>query len=451
MNFPKKISRRTTLNALGAAVLLPALDIMRPFTTKTIVESKNTSRLAYIYFPNGIPRGTWHPQKVARNGKLLKLNEWMSPLEPFKEDIIIPTNIWTPEGNGHGEGTATWLTGNDYDEREANAGGISVDQLAASRIGSKTLLPSLELSIQGEGFFSNSLPRNTISWSHDGIPLTREIEPRVVFDRMFRPLSSGVSNQSVIDMVLADAKSLRKYVSNADQHRLGEYFDSIRALEKRIEFAEEQTLKMQGDKALTDALTRPKPGIPSNHSEYVKLMMDMIVLAFWANATRVVTFMLDHGQSNRYFNFIEGVKGTWHALSHYGNASGKTEDDDGTTSWDSVESKRKMYAEVNRWHHSQFAYLLGRLKNIREPNGSTLLDNSMILYGSSLGDGDEHDETDLPTIIAGRGCGTIRTGRQLKFYKRTDLSRLHLSFLQRVGLNINEFGTGLQAINELAR
>ena len=134
MNFPKKISRRTTLNALGAAVLLPALDIMRPFTTKTIVESKNTSRLAYIYFPNGIPRGTWHPQKVARNGKLLKLNEWMSPLEPFKEDIIIPTNIWTPEGNGHGAGTATWLTGNDYDEREANAGGISVDQLAASRI-----------------------------------------------------------------------------------------------------------------------------------------------------------------------------------------------------------------------------------------------------------------------------------------------------------------------------
>ena len=215
---------------------------------------------------------------------------------------------------------------------------------------------------------------------------------------MFRPLSSGVSNQSVIDMVLADAKSLRKYVSNADQHRLDEYFDSIRALEKRIEFAEEQTLKMQGDKALTDALTRPKPGIPSNHSEYVKLMMDMIVLAFWANATRVVTFMLAHGQSNRYFNFIEGVKGTWHALSHYGNASGKTEDDAG-----------------------------------------------------SLGEGDEHDETDLPTIIAGRGCGTIRTGRQLKFYKRTDLSRLHLSFLQRVGLNINEFGTGLQAINELAR
>ena len=151
--------------------------------------------------------------------------------------------------------------------------------------------------------------------------------------------------------------------------------------------------------------------------------------------------MLDHGQSNRYFNFIEGVKGTWHALSHYGNASGNTEDDDGTTSWDSVESKRAMYSEVIRWHHKQFAYLLERLQSIQEPDGSTVLDNSMLLYGSSLGDGDEHDENDLPTIIAGGGAGTIRTGRQLKFDRRTDLSKVHLSFLHRCGVKEEKFGT----------
>ena len=151
--------------------------------------------------------------------------------------------------------------------------------------------------------------------------------------------------------------------------------------------------------------------------------------------------MLDHGQSNRYFDFIPDVKGTWHALSHYQNASGKTEDDDGVTTWESVESKRAMYAEIIRWHHSQVAYLLGRMKSIVEPNGGTLLDNSMIVYGASLGDGNEHDANDLPTLLAGRGGGTITTGRFIENAEPTDLSGLHLSLLQRMGVQIDEFGT----------
>ncbi len=444
-----KISRRTMLRSLGAAIALPALDVMSPLPAFGGLAARRTNRLAYFYFPNGIPRGVWHPEKVGRNGKLLKLNSWMSPLEPFKTDILIPTNIWTPKGNGHGAGTATWLTGQDYDRRRVNAGGISVDQLAAEKIGQNTLLPSLELAAKGEGYFSNSLSRNAISWSKTGIPMTREIEPRAVFDRMFRPPSGGATHRSVMDLVLADAKSLRTRVSHADQHRLDEYFDSIRALEKRIEFAEKQILRMQADRALADGLARPTPGIPSDHQEYIHLMMDMIVLAFWSDATRIVTYMLDHGQSNRYFNFIDGVKGTWHALSHYGNASGMTEDDDGTTAWDSVESKRAMYAEVTRWHHRQIAYLLGKLKSVEEPQGGTLLDNSMILYGSSLGDGDAHDEKDLPTLIAGRGGGSIRTGRQIQFAERMDLSRIHLSFLERLGIQQESFGTGTGTISEL--
>jgi hypothetical protein len=445
-----KISRRTMLHSLGAAIALPALDVMTPLKTLASGTKKKTNRVAYFYFPNGIPRGIWHPEKVGENGELLELKEWMSPLEPFKSDIVIPKNVWTPKGNGHAAGTATWLTGQGYDGRGVNAGGISVDQLAAEKIGQNTLLPSLELSSKGEGYFSNSLPRNTISWSKSGIPMTREIEPRTIFDRMFRPPSGGATNRSVMDLVLADAKSLRKHVSQADQHRLDEYFESIRALEKRIEFAEAQTIRMKDDKALTDALNRPTPGIPSDHQEYVQLMMDMIVLAFWSDATRVVTYMLDHGQSNRYFDFIDNVKGTWHALSHYGNASGKTEDDDGSTSWDSVESKRAMYAEVTRWHHKQLAYLLGKLKSIHEPQGGTLLDNSMLLYGSSLGDGDAHDEKDLPTLIAGGGAGTIKPGRQLQFDDRVDLSRIHLSFLERLGVDQDSFGTGKGSVSELA-
>ena len=444
-----RISRRTMLRSLGAAVALPALDVMSPLRSLASPAVGKTNRVAYFYFPNGIPRGVWHPEKVGRNGKLLRLNEWMRPLEPFKSDILIPANVWTPKGNGHGAGTATWLTGQDYDERQVNAGGISVDQLAAKKIGQNTLLPSLELASKGEGYFSNSLPRNAISWSKNGIPLTREVEPRAVFDRMFRPPSGGATRRSVMDIVLADAKWLRRRVSQADQNRLDEYFDSIRALEKRIEFAEKQTQRRKEDKALTDALTPPRPGIPSDHQEYIRLMMDLIVLAFWSDATRVVTYMLDHGQSNRYFNFIDGVKGTWHALSHYGNASGMTEDDDGSTSWDSVESKRAMYAEVTRWHHRQMAYLLGKLKSIEEPQGGTLLDNSMLLYGSSLGDGDAHDEKDLPTLIAGGGCGTIRTGRQIQFDGRMDLSRIHLSFLERLGIEQERFGTGAGSVSEL--
>ncbi len=445
--MPKSLSRRTMLRALGATVSIPFLDAMIPACRA--VEAPKT-RLAYLYFPNGIPRGVWEPERVGSGGRLEKLNEWMSPLEPFKEDIIIPTNVWTPLGNGHIKGPPTWLTGQDYEEVQINAGGPSVDQIAAKAIGDETLLPSLELSLEGEGFMSKSLPRNSLSWAAADRPLSREIEPRTVFDRMFRPPTGGASDRSVLDMVLADAKSLQASVGRSDQARLDQYFDSIRALEKRIEFSERKTQETAADGALTDTLKRPAPGIPTNHEEYVHLMLDLLVLAFQSNATRVATFMLDHGQSNRYFNFIPGVQGTWHALSHYKNASGQSEDDDGVTSWDSVEQKRAMYAAVQRWHHQQVAYLLGRMKAVREPDGGTLLDNSMILYGSSLGDGNDHDEHNLPTLLAGGGGGTIRTGRLLEFAEPVNLANFHLSFLQRLGVGLDSFGTSTGVVEELS-
>ena len=267
----RRISRRTVLRGLGATMALPLLDIMRPVSAfgggaqAAHGAAASARRLAYLYFPNGIPRGSWHPAETGPDGRLLKLNEWMRPFEPFKAELIIPRNVWTPLGNGHVGGTPTWLTGFDYDRQAVSAGGVSADQIAGRHVGQETLLPSLELSTRGEGFFSNSLSRNSISWSAPDRPLPREVEPRAVFDRIFRPPSGGASNRSVMDAVLEDARALRRTASRTDQVRLDEYFESIRALERRIEFSEQRSTRMGQDKALTDTLMAPEPGIPSDH------------------------------------------------------------------------------------------------------------------------------------------------------------------------------------------
>ena len=443
------ISRRTMLRGTAAAVSLPLLDIMTP-AISSAETSKRTRRMCHIYFPNGAADGSWDPERVGKDGQLLELNHWMKPLDPYKSDIIIPRKMWTPRGNGHSAGTATWLTGESYDSKRIDAGGTSVDQLAAKHIGKQTLLPSLELSMRGEGFFSNSLSRNTLSWTASNVPAPREVEPRVIFDRMFRKSVGGLSDKSVLDQVLADAKDLRRKGSAADQRKIDEYLESLRSIERRIAFADKQEERAKKNSALAKSLIRPAAGIPEDHGEYMRLMFDLIVMAYWSDATRVCTFMLDHGQSNRYFNFIDGVRGTWHALSHWKDASGKTEDDDGKTSWRNVNEKREMYNMVTRWHHEQVAYFLERLKSIKETNGGSLLDNSMILYGSNLADGHEHAAKNLPLLVAGGGGGTIKSGRLVKFRRDKTMSNLHLSMLQSVGVKIDRFGDSTGPMSELS-
>ncbi len=450
MSFHKPISRRTMLRGAGVVVSLPWLEAM--FGRRAVATGaapQQAARLCYLYIPNGVAEGAWQPQEVASDGTLRKLNPWMKPLQPFASEIIIPRKVWTPRGNGHSAGTATWLTGHGYDRREISAGGASADQIAATSMRGKTLLPSLELSMQGEGFFSNSLPRNTLSWSDATTPVPRETEPRVIFDRMFRVGHGGLSDRSVLDAILEDARSLKRRVGTEDHRKLDEYLESVRAVERRIQFADRQAERAAANPDLTKSLVRPPAGIPQDHGEYMRFMLDMIVLAFWADATRVSTFMLDHGQSNRYFNFVSGVRGTWHALSHWRDASGKTEDDDGVTSWSSSEEKRDMYNAVTYWHHRQVAYFLGRLREVREADGGTLLDNSMIVYGSSLADGHEHSEKDLPLMVAGRGGGTIQSGREIHFRRDTSMSDLHLALLQRLDPRIERFGESRTPMTEL--
>jgi len=426
------------LRGAGAAVALPLLDVMTGRTTRAAESAKSTTRMAYLYIPNGVADGAWQPRRVGANDRLQELNPWMRSLEAYREDLTIFRNMWTPRGNGHVAGTATWLTGGRFDGQKIDAGGASVDQLVAKEIGTRTLLPSLEVSAKGEGIFTSSLPRNALSWIDPQTPAARDIEPRIIFDRMFRAGKSGLANKSVVDLVLSDAKRMQRRVSDQDQRKLDEYLDSIRAIERRIEFAEKQQGRAKNNPTLAKAMVRPEAGIPGDHGEYMRQMMDMIVLAFWADATRVATFMLDHGQSNRYFDFVDGVRGTWHALSHWKDISGKTEDDDGKTSWSSRDEKREMYNRVTAWHTELVAYLLGRLKEIQEPSGS-LLDNSMIVYGSSLADGHEHAEKNLPLLLAGRGGGTIRSGRLVRFERANSMSDLHLAMVNRMGIDRDKF------------
>ncbi len=264
---------------------------------------------------------------------------------------------------------------------------------------------------------------------------------------MFRTNQGVGIDQSVVDLVLENARTLQRKGSREDRRKIEEYLESIRSIERRLAFAEQQTDQALQGGDLTDTLSRPQAGIPTSHAEYVRLMIDMIVLAFWADATRVCTFMLDHGQSNRYFDFIPGCQGTWHALSHYRDISGRTEDDDGKTSWDTVDSKRKMYNRVTEWHHAQFAYLIHKLDNIQEADGHTLLQRSTLCYGSSISDGHSHGERDLPILLAGQGNGALRTGREIKFRRPTSMSKLHLALVRSMGIPLEQFGGEDEAID----
>ena len=432
-------NRRAFIRGIGACLALPSMESFgAPMKDKS--SSGVPPRLAYLYFPNGSAEGSWEPERVGPTGELQKLNQWMAPLEEFKSDIVVTKNLWTPRGNGHAAGTATWLTGGSFDHRKNDVGAPSVDQIVARHLSDSTPIPSLELSTAGDGSFSGSLPRNCLSWTKRDVPAARETMPRAVFDKLFRRASEGFVDRSILDLVLEQSKSLKRRASAADGRKIDEYLDSVRALEKRLEFAEEQTKRIADDKALTDTLTRPAVGIPADHEEYVRQMLELMALSFWSGATRVSTFMLDHGQSNRYFDFIPGVKGTWHALSHWKDASGRTEDDDGKTKWDSSRAKGAMYNSVTRWHHSQLAYFLGRMKELKNADGSTTLDHSMIVYGSSLADGHDHEAKNLPVLLAGGGAGTIKTGRYLAPHRATSMSQLHLAMLQRMGVPADRFG-----------
>lgn len=448
------ISRRTVLRGLGVTMCLPLLESMQPAAAQAAGKAgarKAPVRLAVLYMPNGVNPHHWQPTGI---GSDFQLSEILAPLANVKSDLLVFTELMNKNsitGDGHYVKVAPFLTGTAVTKTtgsDLRCGGVSVDQIIAQRIGNLTPLPSLELSIEPvtTGVDTNvgftRLYGSHISWSNPTTPVTREVNPQLAFDRLFRSGSTqgkgaAQEDRSILDLVSEDAKRLQKKVGKADQLKLEEYFDSVRAVEKRIAFDAER----RKQEHLDDPLARKEveklgarivdyykdPARLSerkiDHTEQVRLMLDIMVLGFWTDSTRVATFMFGNEVSGKNFSFLPGVNGGHHQISHHENDQAKLEE----------------YKRINIWHIQQYAYMLERMKSIKEGEG-TLLDNSMVLFGSGMKDGNAHSPYNLPLLLAGRGGGTLATGRHLIYEKRTPLCNLYLGILNRMGTPVEQLG-----------
>jgi hypothetical protein len=436
MNFPTHLPRRTFLKGIGTAVGLPMLDCMLPRAAKAAgtaaagagAATQSPVRMAFVFFPNGVIQPAWKP---AKEGENYEITATLKPLEKFKSHFNVLTGLAQKNGYDLGDGAgdharsaASFLTGaHPYKTSGANIrAGVSVDQVAASLIGRETPLSSLEIGIEGgrnagscDSGYSCAYS-NTISWKSPTMPMAKEINPREVFERLFGAKDVDPKararrqffRKSILDAVSTDAAKLKNSLGRTDQRKIDEYFTGVRELEVRIE------------KAARSVGEQP-PGIdvpeqvPREFESHVRLMYDLLVLAFQTDSTRIATFMLGNEGSNRAYTMV-GVKEGHHSLSHHGDK----------------EEMTSQIRKIDLYLATQFAYFLEKLQSIKEGE-RTLLDNSMIVYGSGLGDGNSHQHHDLPIIMAGGGGGTIRNGRHLVFQTHTPMNNLFLSMLDRVG------------------
>jgi len=443
------LSRRTLLKGLGATLCLPLLEAMRPTTRAATTANPSPVRLAVLYMPNGVCPGQWNPTGA---GRAFELSPILQPLAPHKDELLVLRNLWnaaSDTGDGHYVKTGGFLTGTTITRTtgsDLRSGAVSMDQVAAKRVGHLTPLPSLELGIDppATGVDTNvgytQLYGAHISWSTPTTPLTKEINPRAAFDRLFRSNTPGraaeaAQDRSVIDLVLEDAKRLQKKLGTDDRQKLDEYLESVRSVEQRIAFdaqRQRETVRSDGlaERAVKELGARinayADPARVStrngDHTEHVRIMLDLMVLGFWTDSTRVSTFMFGNAVSPRNFSFLDGVSGGFHEISHHKNDP----------------EKMAQYQRINTWHYEQFAYMLGKMRAIRE-GGRTLLDNSMLLFGAGMHDGNAHDPHKLPIVVAGRGGGTLATGRALAYENNTPLTNLYVSMLRRMGTPVEKF------------
>lgn len=436
------LSRRTLLRGLGAAVALPWLEAMGPQSAwaDQTPGAKSPTRLAFLYVPNGKNMADWTPQQ---EGADYELPHILQPLASLKGEFNVLTGLTADKARPHGDGggdharaLGAFLTGAQPRKTDGSdiRAGVSVDQMAAGRIGDQTRLASLEIGCEAGSMAGNCdsgyscVYSSTMSWRTATQPLPKEVNPKIVFERLFAGDADAgrkerdARRKSILDFVRSDAKDLEGKLGAADQRKLDQYFASIRDLELRIERAE----KLPPVK--TPNYAKPEK-IPADFQEHLRLMCDLMVLAFQADVTRVSTFVLANEGSNKPYPFINVSEGH-HDLSHHGN-------DDG---------KKKKIRDINTFHVSQLAYLLDKLRSVPEGNG-TLLDNCLIAYGSGNSDGNRHNHDDLPLLLAGRGGGTVQTGRHLKFANETPLANLWLSMLERVDVRVPFLGDSSGALN----
>jgi hypothetical protein len=430
-------TRRDVLRGAGVLLALPWMESLARFSTAAAPVAKPETtkppvRFGVLFFPNGVWKGNWIPTKA---GSDYELPFSLTPLADLKGDVNVFSGLdkaHSRSGDGHYAKTANFLTGLNVVKttgKNINVGNASVDQIIAAKQGHRTPLPSLELGIDPviSGIDSNvgytRLYGSYISWRSASVPLAREINPRMVYERLFAATARpDDDDRSLLDLTLEDAKALRGKLSRDDQFKLDEYLDAMRAVEKRITFATKPDPDHRPAKDLA-VPTAPKAGIPRDHREHVKLMLDLMALAYWSDSTRVITFMFANDVSGKNFNFVEGVHGGHHDLSHHSNQKDKIE----------------QYSRINRWHVEQFAYLARKLKSIKEGSG-TLLDNCMLLLGSSMSDGNAHDPNNLPIVVAGKAGGAFKTGQHVASSRNTPLCNLYVSVLDAAGVNVKRFG-----------
>lgn len=427
------LSRRTVLRGLGAAVALPWLEAMGPRSAFAADNATRPTRLAFLYVPNGCNMADWTP---ATEGADFELPHTLQPLANVRQHINILTGLTADKARANGDGAgdharalSAFLTGvqpRKTDGTDIRAG-ISVDQVAASRIGDQTHLSSLEIGCEAGAMAGNCdsgyscVYSSTMSWKSAAQPLPKETNPKLVFERLFgsekdaRREQREAARKSILDFVRDDSRELNNRLGQSDQRKLDEYFTAIRDIEVRMERAASLPPVQVPD--------YPKPeGTPGDYAEHIRLMADLMALAFQADVTRVCTFVLANEGSNRSYPFLEIPEGH-HELSHHGNDDGK---------------KQKL-RDINTFHITQFAYMLEKLQSMSEGGGS-LLDHCMIAYGSGNSDGNAHNHDDLPVLLAGGGGGSITGGRHIRYPKETPLNNLWLSLLDRMTVDMEQLG-----------
>jgi hypothetical protein len=449
----KALPRRTFLRGVGVTLGLPLLDAMVPSLTALAQTPANpVKRLGFIYLPNGVARNFtginyWTP---SGEGAGFEFSPILSPLAPFRDRLLVISGLaqhqadaFDDGANGdHTRGTSSWLTGVHCKRTEGAdvKNGVSADQIAASQLGQETALPSLELAIdlnflggQCENSYSCAY-LNTLAWSSDTTPLPTENNPRIVFERLSgdggsqeQRVSQARRNQSILDSVTADLARLQSSLGAQDRTTVSEYFDSVREVERRI-----QRIGASDGSELPD-LERPS-GIPERFDEHVKLMYELQWLAFRADTTRVVTFMLGRELNFRTYPEI-GITEGHHGLSHH---------QDNPT-------QLAKYARLNTYQTELFAWFLDKLKSTQEGDG-TLLDHSMFLYGAALSNPNLHAHYDLPLAVVGGGAGTLKGGRHLVYRNETPMTNLLLSMLDKAGVPAEKLGdsTGRLPIETLS-
>lgn len=425
------LSRRTILRGAGVALGLPWLEAMAASTGSSTPVAK---RLCAMYMPNGVHADMWTPTGTGRD---FQLSPTLAPLEDLKSEIFVPTNLWNEGakgGDGHYAKNGGFLTCTTITKTlgvDLNCNGVSMDQVAARVIGKHTPLPSLELGIapvitgvdRAVGY--TRVYGSHIAWSSPTTPLAREINPRLVFERLFRaagPQGDQTKRDiALLDRVLEDSKDLRERLGTADRLRLDEYMSTVRSLEQRLERSTAPERAAWKPRVPLDPAAKPA-GIPKDFPEHVRLMFDMIALGFQSDTTRIATFMFGNEVSNQNFSFVEGVSEGHHSLSHH----------------EKNPDKLRQYQLVARWHVEQYAYLLRQLRNMKEGE-SNVLDNSLILIGSGLRDGNSHNPHNLPIIVGGRAGGRFDTGQHLSYAVDSPLSSLYLAMLDALDVPMERF------------